>query len=137
MLYSHIVVGTDGSTPANLAVAHACDLARVGGGTLHIVHAWDVSPAMATVADSGTDGGAGMLAEVALACEQAGATVQTHLVVGDPAEALLDVADQVGADLLVIGNRGMSGAKRFLLGSVPNKVSHHAKCTVLIIRTTD
>jgi nucleotide-binding universal stress UspA family protein len=46
------------------------------------------------------------------------------------------VAEEVGADLLVVGNKGMTGAKRFLLGSVPNKISHHAPCSVYIVRTT-
>jgi len=53
-----------------------------------------------------------------------------------PADAILDVAEEQEADLVVVGNKGMTGAKRFLLGSVPNKVSHHAPCSVLIIRTT-
>ena len=55
---------------------------------------------------------------------------------GRPADAILDVAEELGADLIVVGNKGMTGAKRFLLGSVPNKVSHHAPCAVMIIRTT-
>jgi nucleotide-binding universal stress UspA family protein len=53
---------------------------------------------------------------------------------GDAADAILDVAEERGADLIVVGNRGTTGAKRFLLGSVPNKISHHAPCAVLIIR---
>ena len=53
-----------------------------------------------------------------------------------PADAILDVAEERDADLIIVGNKGMTGAKRFLLGSVPNKVSHHAPCSVLIIRTT-
>ena len=55
---------------------------------------------------------------------------------GDPADAILDVAEEEKADLIVVGNKGMTGAKRFLLGSVPNKISHHAPCSVLIVRTT-
>ena len=55
---------------------------------------------------------------------------------GDAADAILDVAEEQAADLIVVGNKGMTGAKRFLLGSVPNKVSHHAPCSVLIVRTT-
>jgi nucleotide-binding universal stress UspA family protein len=55
---------------------------------------------------------------------------------GDPADAILDVAEDRKADLIVVGKKGMTGAKRFLLGSVPNKVSHHASCSVLIIHTT-
>jgi nucleotide-binding universal stress UspA family protein len=62
--------------------------------------------------------------------------VKCHAREGDPADAILDVAEEQGSDLIVVGNKGMTGAKRFLLGSVPNKVSHHAPCSVLIIRTT-
>ncbi len=62
--------------------------------------------------------------------------VETFARQGDAADAILDVAEEHRADLIVVGNRGMTGAKRFLLGSVPNKVSHHAPCSVLIVRTT-
>ncbi|HRV60538.1 MAG TPA: universal stress protein [Solirubrobacterales bacterium] len=55
---------------------------------------------------------------------------------GDPADAILKVAEDLDADLIVVGNKGMTGARRFLLGSVPNKVSHHAPCSVFIARTT-
>jgi nucleotide-binding universal stress UspA family protein len=65
-----------------------------------------------------------------------GVEVITYARQGDPADAILDVAEEQKADLIVVGNKGMTGAKRFLLGSVPNKVSHHAPCTVMIIRTT-
>ena len=67
---------------------------------------------------------------------QAGVSVNVYPRQGDPADAILDVAEEQEADLVVVGNKGMTGAKRFLLGSVPNKVSHHAPCSVLIIRTT-
>ena len=53
-----------------------------------------------------------------------------------PGEVLLSEAEKLGADLIVVGNKGMTGARRFLLGSVPNKVSHHAPCSVFIARTT-
>jgi nucleotide-binding universal stress UspA family protein len=66
----------------------------------------------------------------------AGVTATEHAREGDAADAILDVAEELGADLIVVGNKGMTGAKRFLLGSVPNKVSHHAPCAVMIIRTT-
>jgi nucleotide-binding universal stress UspA family protein len=56
---------------------------------------------------------------------------------GDPAAVLLDVAGDVGADLIVVGSKGMAAASRFLLGSVPNRVSHHAPCDVEIVRTTE
>ena len=76
------------------------------------------------------------LAEAAKDLEKVGVSVETHAREGDPADAILDVAEEQGADLIVVGNKGMTGAKRFLLGSVPNKVSHHAPCSVMIIRTT-
>ena len=70
------------------------------------------------------------------AARRAGASTPatTYARQGDPAAALLDVAEERGADLIVVGNKGMTGADRFLLGSVPNKVTHHAPCSVLVIR---
>ena len=68
--------------------------------------------------------------------KEAGINVETYSRQGDPADAILDVAEEQHADLIIVGNKGMTGAKRFLLGSVPNKISHHAPCSVLIIRTT-
>jgi len=55
----------------------------------------------------------------------------------DPADALIEVAGEVHADLLVVGNRGMAGIQRLLLGSVANRISHHSPCTLLIVRTVD
>jgi nucleotide-binding universal stress UspA family protein len=77
-----------------------------------------------------------LLGEEADVLRAAGVEVETLAREGDPADAILDVAEQRDADLIVVGNKGMTGAERFLLGSVPNKVSHHAPCSVLIIRTS-
>ena len=76
------------------------------------------------------------LQAAAAIAREAGVKVDIYPRQGDPADAILDVAEEREADLIVVGNKGMTGAKRFLLGSVPNKVSHHAPCSVLIIRTT-
>ena len=76
------------------------------------------------------------LEEAAEEMKGAGVKVETFARQGDPADAILDVAEEKGADLIVVGNRGMTGAKRFVLGSVPNKISHHAPCSVMIIRTS-
>jgi len=65
-----------------------------------------------------------------------GVEVQTHPVEADPADAILNIAEKVDADLIVVGNKGMTGARRYFLGSVPNNVSHHAPCSVIIVRTT-
>jgi nucleotide-binding universal stress UspA family protein len=78
-----------------------------------------------------------LLEQAAAEARDAGvADVDTFARQGDAADAIIDVAEEVRSDLIVVGNRGMTGAKRFLLGSVPNKVSHHAPCSVLIVRTT-
>ncbi len=149
-MYQVIVVGTDGSETAGVAVHHAVELARLSGATLHIVNAHRLVSAanMAQAAGAGAatfDLGAvndGIVDESKLVCERAseearraGVTVETHAVASDPSDALLDVAEQVHADLLVVGNRGMTGVRRFVLGSVPNKVSHHAPCSLLIVDT--
>jgi nucleotide-binding universal stress UspA family protein len=76
------------------------------------------------------------LEEAAEEAREAGLEVESHARQGDPADAILDVAEEQHADLIIVGNKGMTGAKRFLLGSVPNKVSHHAPSSVLIIRTS-
>jgi nucleotide-binding universal stress UspA family protein len=76
------------------------------------------------------------LKDAAEKIKEAGVDVDTFARQGDPADAILDVAEEKNADLIVVGNKGMTGAKRFLLGSVPNKVSHHAPSSVMIIRTT-
>ncbi|HEV2685574.1 MAG TPA: universal stress protein, partial [Actinomycetota bacterium] len=64
-----------------------------------------------------------------------GVDARTRIEQGDPAETILKVAELEDADLIVVGNRGMEGPSRFLLGSVPNVISHHAPCDVLIVKT--
>ena len=143
-----IVVGTDGSETARKAVQEAIDLAKQVGASIDIVSAYepvsqqrlreearqvpgdlqwmvnpreDVDETLKAAADE---------------IRAAGVPVEIFAREGDPADAILDVAEERGSDLIVVGNKGMTGAKRFLLGSVPNKVSHHAPCSVLIVRTS-
>ena len=140
-----IVVGTDGSDTAGDAVKEAIRLATVLGGELHIVSAFEplrgakvagAPEAAAEVFAPGPDSEVEtILAEAAAAARMAGASVETHAVRKGPADALLEVADSVDADLIVVGSRGMHGAKRLVLGSVPNSVSHRASCNVLIVST--
>lgn len=154
-MYSSIVVGTDFSETAELAVRHAVELAKAFGAKLHVVTAF--RPAFATgIATSSLEamaaGGTEALqeAESAIADEieanhgrlverlaSEGLDVKAHALAEDAAEALIDVATREKADLVVVGNRGMSGPKRFILGSVSNKVTHHAPCSVLVVHTTD
>jgi nucleotide-binding universal stress UspA family protein len=65
-----------------------------------------------------------------------GADVETHACEGDAPDALIEIAEQEDANLIVVGNKGMHGARRFALGNVPNKVSHNAPCSVYIVQTT-
>ena len=148
-MISSIVVGTDGSDTARKAVQEAADLAKQVGATMEIVSAYapvsnqrlreearQAPEDLQWMVTAREDVDA-LLKETKELAEGAGVkTVNLHPREGDPADAILDVAEEQSADLIVVGNKGMSGAKRFLLGSVPNKVSHHAPCSVLIVRTT-
>jgi nucleotide-binding universal stress UspA family protein len=148
-VFKRIVVGTDGSDTASRAVREAVELARVSGASLDVVSAYEpaTAPQLSSAERLEVPGDvqyevAGrqevnlVLDRAAGEAERVGVSVSTHAREGDPADALLDVAEETKADLLVVGNKGMTGAKRFLLGSVPNKVSHHAPCSVFIVRTT-
>ena len=147
-MFGSIVVGTDGSETANEAVRQAVDLAKAVGAKVQVVSAyepvsgqrireerqqapddvqWSINPREDVEAT---------LEEARDEIGDSGLEVETFAREGDPADAILDVAEERDADLIVVGNKGMTGAKRFLLGSVPNKVSHHAPCSVLIIRTS-
>jgi nucleotide-binding universal stress UspA family protein len=75
-----------------------------------------------------------LLARESRAVEDKGVEVETHAREGDPAEVLIAVAEEVSADLIVVGARGLSGLQRFLLGSVSNKLSHHAPMSVMVVR---
>jgi nucleotide-binding universal stress UspA family protein len=147
-MFKSIVVGTDGSDTANQAVRQAVDLARALGAKLELVSAYEPVPAqrlhqerrdapedLQWAINPREDVDATLEAAVAIA-RDAGVTADVYPRQGDPADAILDVAEERDADVIIVGNKGMTGAKRFLLGSVPNKVSHHAPCSVLIIRTT-
>jgi len=150
-MFDVILVGTDGSESAAVAVRQATELAKLTGGTLHIVSAYKGvsvgSVAMAASAGASTIDvdhvNRTAAAEAELVCEHAasearrdGVKVELHGVPGDAADVLISVATEIAADLIVIGNRGMSGARRFVLGSVPNKVSHHCPCSLLIVDTS-
>jgi len=145
-VYSSIVVGTDGSETAQRAVEEAIRLAGALGGLLHVVSAYE--PVRGTRIVGAPEAAAKVWAvppdaEVQRVVEEAmtdarvhGVKARSHTLTGDPADALLEIARQEDADLIVVGNRGMHGVKR-VLGSVPNKVSHNARCSVLIACTED
>ncbi|MGH9094259.1 MAG: universal stress protein [Acidimicrobiales bacterium] len=149
-MYGTIVVGTDGSPTARTAVARAAELAAQAGAKLVIISAYrpvgeERLRSERAQAPDDVAYGVNSRAEVdrVLADAEADATgrgakdVHTTGIDSGPAEALLDAADKLGAGLLVVGSVGMTGARRFLLGSVPNRIAHHAPCDVLIVKTDD
>src|ERR671918_1561375 len=121
--YTRILAGTDGSGTATEAVRKAYTLASVYAGSVTLVHVGD--PLV----------GAIKLDEVATAKPE-DVEVQRRAVEGDPAQVLCDLAESEDAQLVVVGNKGMSGVRRFL-GSVPNKVAHEVPSDVLIVKTVD
>ena len=148
-MFTRIVVGTDGSDTAAEAVRQAIDLAKLAGADARASSAPTRPSPKRRVEGEQRDAPADVQYEIgpredvnlvldAAAAERRkeGVEVQTHPVEGDPADAILNVAEETKADLIVVGNKGMTGARRFLLGSVPNNVSHHAPCSVIIVRTT-
>jgi nucleotide-binding universal stress UspA family protein len=147
-VFTRIVVGTDGSDTAAQAVNQAIELAKLTGATLSLVSAYQPAPGRRVQAEQagapadvqyeiGPREDVNIVLDAAAAdAKGQGIEVQTHPVEGDPADAILNVAEEAKADLIVVGNKGMTGARRYLLGSVPNNVSHHAPCSVLIVRTT-
>jgi nucleotide-binding universal stress UspA family protein len=148
MIHS-IVVGTDGSDTATIAVGNAISLAAALKARLQIVSAYEPVPNPRLRAErlrapediqwtvNPREDVLELLESAEREAHDGGVeSVETFARVGDAADAILDIAEEQKADLIVVGNKGMTGATRFLLGSVPNKVSHHAPCSVLIVRTT-
>jgi nucleotide-binding universal stress UspA family protein len=141
-MFRTIVVGTDGSGTAAAAVKRAATLAKTTGAELLVVSAYATpKEAPAPFADTqhqapGIDVAKGLLQDVE---KHYAADVKLRTIAreGAPADALLDVAEEEKADVVVVGNKGMTGSKRYVLGSVPNTVSHHAPCHVLIVHTTE
>jgi nucleotide-binding universal stress UspA family protein len=145
MSVAPIVVGTDGSEYATRAVDRAAEIAVALGAPLHVAMCFEsiISPAMAIAgagigplpADDYADERAREVVDrAASALARKGVTAKTHICQGEPSDALITLATGLGAQMIVVGNRGMSGARR-VLGSVPNRVSHHADCAVLIVPT--
>jgi nucleotide-binding universal stress UspA family protein len=144
-MFKSIVVGTDGSETADIALRRAIELAALTGGKLHVVSAYEPSPARVggnkPVAEAaewsvGSDFKVEAVLQRAQDETQSGSIdFEVHAPKGDAADSLIAAAKEHEADVIVLGSRGMRGARR-VLGSVPNKVSHHAPCDVLIVQTT-
>lgn len=146
-MFRSIVVGAGGSETATGAVLAAAELAERFGATVHLVSVVNAPALMSATVDAGAAGAVSQWRDEATAAEQEsmartvvelggrGIDVRSHVAGGDPASTLCRVAEEERADLIVVGNRGMRGARR-VLGSVPNSVTHQAPCHVLVVRTT-
>jgi nucleotide-binding universal stress UspA family protein len=138
-----IVVGTDGSATATAAVLEALELAKRFEVPLHVVCAYKAQSLKAGGIPSEYAASLGsasqvdaLLDDIGSRARQAGAQVETHAIVGDAAESILELAESIGAGLIVIGNRGIASVKRFMLGNVPSKVVHNAPCSTYVVHTT-
>jgi nucleotide-binding universal stress UspA family protein len=144
-MISSVAVGTDGSDTADKAVEFAMDLAKKYDARLIVISSyrpvsesrlkqeqkdapdeiqWSINP---------TEDVEAILSDVEEKAKEAGLAVTTVAGDGDPADVLVDHAEEQNADILVVGNKGM---QRRILGSVPNSVAHKAACTVVVVKTT-
>ncbi|MGP0029881.1 MAG: universal stress protein [Acidimicrobiales bacterium] len=141
-MFETVIVGADDSATARQAVMVAAEIARLAGGKLHIVTAYDPKSVHAghlpaEFQYSTTVNPADVLLDgLTRIVSQSGLEPVVHAATGDPVEAIVGVAEEIGADLVVVGNKGMKGkGVRRVLGSVPNSVAHAAPCSVLIVDT--
>src|SRR5215204_2178097 len=148
---TRILLATDGSEEATLAAQTAIDLAHKTGSELHVVYARippssrafyegyeegaDVGAYLQDESEELTKRGQGLLDEQVRKIEVAGGSVaQAHLGIGKPEEEITALAEEIGADLIVVGSRGLGGIRRALMGSVSDSVVRHAHCPVLVVR---
>jgi nucleotide-binding universal stress UspA family protein len=138
---SGIVVGTDGSPGAEAAIQKVIELTRDSGATVHLVCAYPTASALErlgmTARQEPTDlrGVAyDVLARGERRFAEAGFTVEKHALEGDPAHAIIEVATEEDAELIAVGARGNTALRRFMLGSVSSKLSHHAPRSLMIVR---
>jgi len=138
-MFRTVVVGADASPTAAKAVDVAIDLVALSGGTLHVVSAYKpIARASGGVPPEFRDAVHGdsavrsVLDELSARARTLGVTVEGHDLKGDPADAVLGVAERIHADLIVTGSQGM---QRRVLSSIPNTIAHQAPCAVLVVKT--
>lgn len=137
-----VVVGTDGSDTATVAVDEAIRLAKAFGQPLHVVSAYRKAtfqgdlPAEFDGCITSTDIVTAVMADVVARARVAGVETTTHAETGSAAEVLLAVAESVDAGVIVVGNKGIRSKARYVLGNVPSKVVHNAPCSTYVVQTT-
>jgi nucleotide-binding universal stress UspA family protein len=140
-MFDVVLVGADDSSTARRAVEAACEISAMSKGTLHILTAFEALAVIGSGAGEfknvvNEEDGRALLQTLSFIAKKHGVEFVLHSAKGDPADILIDKAEELGADLIVVGNKGMKGVRR-VLGSVPNSVAHGASCSVLIVDTTD
>jgi nucleotide-binding universal stress UspA family protein len=142
-MYDTILVPTDGSAAVVEAVERAVDLAERYDATVHALYVVDstaystLDTSTSVVVDALEDEGETAVGYIAEQAEAAGVPVETAVVHGTPHRTILDHAEEIGADLIVMGTHGRRGVDRFLLGSVTEKVVRTAPVPVMTVRVTD
>jgi nucleotide-binding universal stress UspA family protein len=149
-VFRTIVVGTDGSSTADKAVDVAGELGKLCDAEVHVVTAYrpvrsavlagvgamgGTVPAPAWLGDDERVAAEEVVRRAGERLARTGVRATFTARLGEPADALLAAAEDLEADLLVVGNRGMTGVRRYLLGSVADRVAHHAPCSVHIVHT--
>ncbi len=136
-----IVVGTDGSPGAEAAVQKAIELVHDTSATIHLVCVYPGQSPLERIGMTARQDPTdlrGVASDVLARDErrfvEAGFAVEKHAREGDPAHVIIEVAEEQHADLIVVGARGSTGLRRFMLGSVSSKLAHHAPSSVLIVR---
>jgi nucleotide-binding universal stress UspA family protein len=138
-MFKTILVAADDTVTAARAVSTAVEVVKATGASLHVMTAYNPPLSYSEVLPADYMGKLANDADLLLeklreGIVKEGVEARYHPVPGPVADAIVTVADQVGADLIVVGNKGMRGMRR-VLGSVPNSVAHHANCSVLIVDT--
>lgn len=134
-----ILLATDGSREAELATRTAIDLAENHNSELHVVYVEPALPMIDQFADPGPERTSPesrrLLDEQVRSIEEAGGPVaEAHLRLGRPDDQIIEIGEEVGAGLIVMGSRGHGGVRRALMGSVSDSVVRHAHCPVLVVR---
>jgi nucleotide-binding universal stress UspA family protein len=135
-MYDRILHPTDGSTGSAHVTLQAIDLAEQYGATIHGINVVDsdTSALLGSDSDGLEQRGRDAVDSVERMAEAHGVDVETAVLDGDPAETILDYAEEIGADIIVAGTHGRSGMKRRLLGSVAERLVRHASMPVMTVR---
>lgn len=138
-MYKNILIGFDGSNPAQIAFDHGLSLAKRYGAQLYVLTVvrppeFGVELEMQAVVQNARKHYQRMLEPLKELAKDQGVAIECYLVVGHPAECIVSEAEQRDINLIVVGHRGQGLAGRWLLGSVAKQVMHHAACTVMVVR---